>query len=100
MNDKNIKLLDAEVTFDNKDDDLLIRKDQIITDEFLKGLAQDREDSRARAGEYHKIASIPTVVVEQWLRQGFDIWRETPQAILKRLRDENLTAFIATEKRI
>jgi hypothetical protein len=94
------KLIDPTVSFDDVDDKLLIRKDQTITSEFLDDLKEDRHASKDRAGEYHKIASVPTVVVEKWLREGFDIWRETPQSILKKLRDENLQAFIATEKRI
>lgn len=100
MQDNKFNLLDPNVSFDENDNGLLIRKDQIITDEFLDGLKADREASRGRAGEYHKVASIPTAVVEKWLREGFDIWRETPQAIVKKLHEENLTAFLATEKRI
>lgn len=80
--------------------DLTVRKDQIITDAFLDGLKEDRMASKARAGDFHKVASIPVVVVEKWLREGFDIYRESASAILKKLRDEDLQAFIATEKRI
>jgi hypothetical protein len=94
------KIIDPNVSFDDVDDKLLIRKDQTITQEFLEGIKEDRLASNSRAGEYHKVASVPTVVVEKWLREGFDIWRETPQAILKKLRSENLDAFIATTKRI
>jgi hypothetical protein len=47
-----------------------------------------------------RVASIPTVVVEQWLREGFNIWEATGPEIVKRLRDQNLDGFMATEKRI
>lgn len=94
------KLIDFDWDINENTDGLLIRKDQVITDEFLDGLKEDRNASKERAGEYHKVASVPMVVVEKWLREGFDIWRESPQAVLKKLRDENLEAFIATEKRI
>lgn len=100
MQNNKLNLIDPNVDFDENENGLVIRKEQIITDEFLDGLKEDRAASKARAGEYHKVASIPTAVVEKWLREGFDIWRETPQAIVKKLHDENLTAFLATEKRI
>jgi len=79
---------------------LTIRKDQEITSDFLDGLKEDRLSSKARANEFHKVASIPVVVVEKWLREGFDIYREDLKAIMKKLRDEDLTAFIATEKKV
>lgn len=80
--------------------DLTVRKDQHITSDFLDGLKEDRFASKDRAREFHKVASIPVVVVEKWLREGFDIYRESAPAILKKLRDEDLQAFIATDKRI
>lgn len=93
-------LADVSWDIDENLDGLLIRKDQEITTDFLDGLKEDRMASKATAKEYHKVASIPVVVVEKWLREGFDIYREDLKAILKKLRDEDLTAFIATDKRI
>lgn len=96
----NKQILDVSWDMDDHDDGLLVTKKQEISDQFLQDLADARLASKDRAGEYHHVASIPVVVVEKWLREGFDIWRETPQAILKKLRNENLEAFIATNKRI
>lgn len=93
-------LADVSWDIDENLDGLLIRKDQEITTDFLNGLKEDRLNSKDRAKEYHKVASIPVVVVEKWLREGFDIYREDLKAIMKKLRDEDLTAFIATDKRI
>jgi hypothetical protein len=50
-----------------------------------------------------KLASIPTVVVEKWMREGFDILTDrniTPAQIVKKLKEENLDGFLATEKRL
>jgi len=47
-----------------------------------------------------RVASIPTVVAEQWLREGFNIYEETGAAIVKRLQEQDLTAFMTTDKRI
>ncbi len=79
---------------------LTIRKDQEITSDFLDGLKEDRMASKARANEFHKVASIPVVVVEKWLREGFDIYREDLKSIMKKLHAEDLQAFIATEKKV
>jgi hypothetical protein len=93
-------LSDVHWAIGDNTDGLLVRKDQEITSEFLNQLADERLASKAPAKDYHKLASIPVVVVEKWLREGFDIYRESAQAILKKLRDEDLTAFIATSKRV
>lgn len=95
-----IVLRDVEWDIDANMDGLLVRKDQEITSDFLDQLADDRLASKAPSGDFHKLASIPVVVVEKWLREGFDIYQESAQAILKKLRDEDLTAFIATTKRV
>jgi len=47
-----------------------------------------------------RVASIPTVVVEKWMREGFNIWEVTGQEIVKRLKEQNLDGFMATDKRV
>lgn len=74
---------------------------QEIPQDFLDDLADNRTaSSNSRAGEEILVASVPMAVVELWLRQGFDVFREPHKAILKRLREQNLDAFIATNKAI
>ena len=53
-------------------------------------------------GDFERIASIPTVVVEKWMREGFNIWDKNVKAseIVARLNKENLQAFLTTTKRI
>ena len=51
-------------------------------------------------GELMRAASIPVAVVDQWTREGFNIYEATGKEIIKRLRDQNLDYFLATEKRI
>ena len=93
-------LTDVHWDIDANMDGLLVRKDQEITSDFLDELSDQRLASKAPSGDFHRLASIPVVVVEKWLREGFDIYKESAQAILKKLRDEDLTAFIATTKRV
>lgn len=47
----------------------------------------DWKSSRYGKGPMHKIASIPIIVVEQWLKEGFDIYTATPQQIRRKLND-------------
>ena len=78
-----------------------VRFDQYIPDSFLDGLKDSRNaSSSAPAGDFHRVASVPVAVVEKWLREGFDIYKEPAAAVVKRLKAEELTAFLATTKRI
>lgn len=82
-------------------DGLAIREDQYISQSFLDGLKNAREDSvREKAREFHHVASIPVSVVNKWMREGFDIYEATIPEIMNRLRAEHLDGFIATKKRI
>jgi len=81
-------------------DGLFIQKDQYISDDFLTRNKDARFDSKARAKEYHHFASIPVVVVEKWLKEGFDVYKEPAKAIVKRLKQENLEAFLTSSKSI
>lgn len=91
-------LHDAAWDIGENTDGLFVKKQQHISDDFLTANRDARFDSKERAGEYHRFASIPVVVVEQWLKQGFDVYKESPKAILKRLRQENLEAFLTSNK--
>jgi hypothetical protein len=74
---------------------------QEISQAFLDDLKDSRNASKdQREGEYMRAASIPVAVHEQWLREGFDLYQATGPEIIKRLRDQNLDYFLATEKRI
>jgi hypothetical protein len=91
-------LHDVEWDIGNNVDGLFVKKDQYISDEFLTANADSRFESKAPSKDYHRFASIPVVVVEQWLKQGFDVYKESPKAIVKRLRSENLEAFLTSNK--
>jgi len=80
----------------------LVRKHtQHISQAFLDDLKDSRnESSTKKEGELMRAASIPVAVVEQWTREGFNIYEATGKEIIKRLRDQNLDYFLATDKRI
>ena len=47
-----------------------------------------------------RVASIPVIVAEQWMKQGYDIYNMTGKEIIKKLKEENLDDFFTTEKTI
>jgi hypothetical protein len=87
---------------DTPDDDIVVEHSQEITDEFLDRVKAERDASSAPSKDYHKVASIPTAVVEKWMREGFNIFDEniTASEIVKRLSAEDFGAFLTTTKRI
>ena len=96
-----VDLLGVNTDFIQQGDDVVRKHTQEISQAFLDDLKDSRNASKdQRENEFMRVASIPTVVVEQWLREGFNIWEATGPEIVKRLRDQNLDGFMATEKRI
>lgn len=97
-------LINPEITFhEDTDAALVVKKEQAIPQSFLDRLKTARDESaNNRMGDYHRVASIPTVVVEQWMRDGFNIYDKnvTAKEIVARLQRENLGAFMTTTKRI
>jgi hypothetical protein len=98
------ELINPDITFeDDTDNALVVKKEQAIPQSFLDRLKDSRDESaNNRMGDYHRVASIPTVVVEKWMREGFNIWDKnvTAKEIVARLKLENLDAFLTTTKNI
>ena len=75
---------------------------QEIPQWHLDNLKQQRDASAfQKAGDMMKVASIPVAVIEKWMREGFDVMRDkniTAKDIVNKLKNEDLTAFLTTEK--
>lgn len=81
--------------------DFVRKHTQHISQAFLDDLKDARHESTGKPmGDFHRVASIPTAVVEKWLREGFNIWEASGPEIVKRLQAEDLQMFMATERRI
>jgi len=94
-------LLDVDATFEENVNGLYVARSQVITDEFLTDLKNERHATASvRAGDHMKVASVPTFVWELWMREGRDPHNATPRQIVRWLRDASLEAFIATEKSV
>ena len=82
-------------------DGMYLKTSQEIPDDFLDTLQSERHAKTAvRAGEYDRVCSVPTFVVDLWMRQGFDYYKESARAVVRRLREQGLEAFITTPKNV
>lgn len=81
-------------------DGLFIKRDQYISDEFLQRNADLRFESKAPAKNFHMFASVPEAVVDKWMREGFNIYDGSVSVkdIVKKLKQEDLTAFLTSNK--
>jgi hypothetical protein len=75
------------------DRDLVFKRFQDIPDSFLQSL-KDKPAPLTGSGEMRRVASIPEAVVNKWKREGFDVYKESAQAIVTRLANEDLGKFI------
>jgi len=79
---------------------LTIKNTQNIDQKWLDGLKDERNNSgKQREKEFMRVASIPTAVTDQWMREGFNIYEVSGKEIVKRLREQNLDYFMTTEKK-
>lgn len=102
-NSKGINLTDAENAIKFDGDKAVFKRTQDLGNHFLSDLASKRiETSNSRMGDFHHIASIPTVIIENWLAEGFNIYDKnvTAKDIVKRLQGLDMTGLMATSKRI
>jgi hypothetical protein len=91
---------DIKVDFDENTDGLLITKTQDIPQEYIDYLKAYRADNAGLAGEYHRAASIPAIVHEKWLAEGYDCTVEPIRKTLAKLKAEGLDYFITTDKQL
>ena len=91
----------SNVLRDNDDQNFNIQQTQHIPQSFLDNIRKQRDDSLGMSeGEYMSVARVPVLVHEKWLREGFDMMKEPAYAIVARLKQENLDAFLTTKKKV
>jgi len=85
---------------ENSDGHIIERVQQIPT-EFLDRLKAERDDSSSvREGEMMRVASIPVVLIERWLAEGFDFYNESAKAIVAKLKNDGMEYFLTTAKSV
>lgn len=102
MNDFQRQLLSAESNFvDMDEDNFTVKREQTITDSFIQDLRDSRHASHdSREGETMRVASIPVVIHEKWLAEGFDLFKEKHKTVVTKLKAEGLDYFVATKKQL
>ena len=102
MTDK-VKLDGVQHDFHADSGGLYNKRTQKISQHFLDALKEQRNAStQQKEGDYMRVASIPTVIVEKWMKEGFNIFDQNVNGkdIVKRLKAEGLDAFLTTNKSI
>ena len=103
MNKNDVNLIGSRADWLEDADGLVLKQSQDISQSFLDGIKDTRNASLdKREGDYMSVAQIPVVVVEKWMREGVDIMGPgiTAAEIVKRLKAENLDAFLTTDKSV
>ena len=96
-----VHLVDPDWVLRGPEDDLYMEHSMDITDDFMDRVKDTRfEMGKTREGEYMEVCEVPAMVVEKWLKEGFDVMKEPAKAIIRRLSAENLGNFISTSKMI
>lgn len=101
--DKKTNLIGIDTNYDEDFDGVYRKHTQNIQQSFLDSVKEQRDNSKnQREGDFMSVASIPTIIVEKWMREGFNIMTGEHSAaeIVKRLKAENLDAFLTTEKSV
>ena len=94
------KLLGVETEYLQEGDRVTFKNTQEITTACMDEPKDSRNASdNTLEKEFQRVASIPVAVHEQWLREGFDLYQHSVKEITKRLRDQSLDYFMATNKR-
>jgi hypothetical protein len=86
------------------DGELVLKRSQELPQDFLDGIKAARDASKtAPIGEMMYVGTIPEVVVEKWMAEGFDIMNDdgiTFAEIVAKLRHDGLDGLIGTNRRV
>jgi hypothetical protein len=95
------KLIAADFDIKEGTEGTIIEQYQEVPQWWIDQLKEYKADTKhAPSGEYHRAASIPQVVVDKWLAEGYDVFKEPVSKSLAKLRAEGLDYFITTEKNL
>ena len=80
---------------------LLLETAQEIPQSFVSMLKGMKADSGSvRENEFMHVASIPVAIHHKWLKEGYDCTTAPIKDTVRRLKQEQLDAFIVTNKSI
>ncbi|MDO5647365.1 hypothetical protein [Paracoccus sp. (in: a-proteobacteria)] len=74
----------------------VITTEQELTPLFWRQLQNSKDDFRINLDGLTHVAAVPESLANIWLRQGFDLWSAPANEIIKKLRSDNMEAFIVS----
>lgn len=93
-----MKLINPNETLAFNEDLMAIKAEQELGSQFWNDLDEAKTDFQMRLNGLTPVASIPSAVVNQWVREGFDFWHASAAEIQKKLRKEDRKRFLVTDK--
>lgn len=93
----------SDITWDITQDSggMGIYRAQDIPEDHMAWLQACRDESASNPmGDVATIASIPAILVVQWLNEGFDMFKASHKEIIARLKRQGFDGFMTTNKRI
>ena len=92
----------AGIHVGHSDDQLVLQHAQEIPEDWRTMLARMKREAweNRRNSEHIRVASVPVIFIHKWLQEGFNAYQEPVQEVVKRLQRDDLTEFLATEKRV
>lgn len=92
---------EGDIARDKVSGDLFITTKQEIPDFFLDDLAESRLASQhQKCGDLHRVASIPTSIIDTMYRRGFNFYEAPAKDIIKWLKSMGYGYLFATAKNI
>jgi hypothetical protein len=88
----------------NTEGELILTRSQELPQDFLDGIKAARDASTAAPiGDMMYVGTIPEVVVEKWMAEGFDILNNDGISfaeIVAKLKSDGLDGLIGTNRRV
>lgn len=82
-----------------EDGRMVIRSQQELGADYWANLKEAQEEFSFRLNGLTPVASIPEVVVDKWIREGFDFWNAPAREIQLKLRLDDMPKFLVTDKK-
>ena len=96
-----LTMLDSEFSLGTTVGEDFLKHEQVITQDFIDSLKCERAaKSAVRHGNFNRVASVPTSVMEIWMKQGRDPYRASARDVVKWLNADGLDSFITTPGRV
>ena len=91
--------LQRHIDYDPLEDRLIVKSSQDI-EHILnanKELQKDPTSTRSKSGEFRKVASVPNIVIEQWLQEGINFFDKADWPKVKQKLNSSDYLYLRTD---